>query len=515
MASLLYVRGASGDVAVPDLGVTIAQGPSWTLLAASSPADADGSSGQFSAREIRDSADLYALVTAGTLEWSKNGSDVETAGDYVADFLLMQDFSDDHLDLTDGTLTVPNDTDAPAEGQLGNIFWDTDNKGLYMYDGDDWLLIATHSGVNVEHGLLEGLDDDDHEQYLLLDGNDTRNAVTGSVDFSSASGLVLPTGTDQTGLLTSEGSIMWDTDDDELWIYDGSDWVNIGTAIASGVLDHGILTGLDDDDHTQYLTEARHDALAADNPHSVTFTQAVTADGNTDITAAEAETLTDGSNADLLHTHDYAATDHDHDGVYSPVGHNHDHGSLTGLEDDDHPQYTAWDDDETVSGVWTFATDTNEPAFVITPDTSAPSTKLADGAIAIIDGLLSVYDNGRSKWLSVDRGTFEGGRRGAATNIFLRVGADDVPSNVSGYVMPRNGTITALFAGTESNATWTFEVWKNGVQAATLGITAASTGQATDTNVDFSAGDVLSFYCNGTAVPWPVGGCEVAWREAT
>jgi len=39
------------------------------------------------------------------------------------------------------------------------------------------------------------------------------------------------------------------------------------------------------------------------NPHAVTFTEAVTADGGTDITAAEAETLTDGSNADALHVH--------------------------------------------------------------------------------------------------------------------------------------------------------------------------------------------------------------------
>jgi len=39
------------------------------------------------------------------------------------------------------------------------------------------------------------------------------------------------------------------------------------------------------------------------NPHAVSFTQAVASDGGTDISAAEAETLTDGSNADALHTH--------------------------------------------------------------------------------------------------------------------------------------------------------------------------------------------------------------------
>jgi hypothetical protein len=39
------------------------------------------------------------------------------------------------------------------------------------------------------------------------------------------------------------------------------------------------------------------------NPHQVTFTQVVAADTGTDITTAEAETLTNGSIADALHTH--------------------------------------------------------------------------------------------------------------------------------------------------------------------------------------------------------------------
>ena len=54
---------------------------------------------------------------------------------------------------------------------------------------------------------------------------------------------------------------------------------------------HSVLTDLNNDDHPQYLTETRHDALPADNPHSVTFTQSVTADPATDITAAELSSL--------------------------------------------------------------------------------------------------------------------------------------------------------------------------------------------------------------------------------
>jgi len=47
----------------------------------------------------------------------------------------------------------------------------------------------------------------------------------------------------------------------------------------SRFFDHGNQSGLSDDDHTQYLTESRHDGLAFDNPHGVTFEQTATASG--------------------------------------------------------------------------------------------------------------------------------------------------------------------------------------------------------------------------------------------
>lgn len=102
-------------------------------------------------------------------------------------------------------------------------------------------------------------------------------------------------------------------------------WRKFGAGVNdwSKITDHGELDGLLDDDHLQYLTEGRHDSLAADNPHSVSFTQAVAADPGTNITSAEAEQLTNNSNSDSLHQHD--------------------HGALQGLGDDDHPQYTRKD----------------------------------------------------------------------------------------------------------------------------------------------------------------------------
>ena len=59
-----------------------------------------------------------------------------------------------------------------------------------------------------------------------------------------------------------------------------------------GVTDHGALTGLADDDHPQYLNELRHDALPADNPHSVTAAQVgadpAGTDNSTDVTLSGA-----------------------------------------------------------------------------------------------------------------------------------------------------------------------------------------------------------------------------------
>lgn len=58
--------------------------------------------------------------------------------------------------------------------------------------------------------------------------------------------------------LTS-GMLAYDKSTTTLQLYDGSVWVDVAVGTV-GVTDHGALTGLGDDDHLQYLTEARGDA---------------------------------------------------------------------------------------------------------------------------------------------------------------------------------------------------------------------------------------------------------------
>ena len=76
-----------------------------------------------------------------------------------------------------------------------------------------------------------------------------------------------------------------------------------------GGADHGALTGLADDDHTQYLTQARGDARY--------------------YTETETDTLLSGK---------------------SGTGHTHDHGTLTGLGDDDHTIYVKADGTRAITG---------------------------------------------------------------------------------------------------------------------------------------------------------------------
>ena len=94
-------------------------------------------------------------------------------------------------------------------------------------------ITAATGSLTTDHGELTGLADDDHTQYSLADGT---RAFTGTV-----SG-VDPT---ETAHLTTKGYV--------------------DTAVGvSGAIDHGNLTGLADDDHTQYLLANGTRELSAD-----------------------------------------------------------------------------------------------------------------------------------------------------------------------------------------------------------------------------------------------------------
>jgi len=105
-----------------------------------------------------------------------------------------------------------------------------------------------------DHGQLDGLGDDDHAQYLLANG--TRNAAKVIITDSAGHYLQVPklTTAERDGLTAVNGMLIYNTTTGQFERYQAGAWGAFG-----GVTDHGGLTGLGDDDHTQYLNTARHD----------------------------------------------------------------------------------------------------------------------------------------------------------------------------------------------------------------------------------------------------------------
>ena len=147
---------------------------------------------------------------------------------------------------------------------------------------------GTAGGGVTDHGLLTGLSDDDHTQYLLRDDV----AASGAANKPTVSGTDVGAG-------------------NQLWV----SGIPVGNYLGvGGVSDHGLLTGLTDDDHPQYLL--RDDFPASGNDGSIPLSGTVI--------GASSEVYVSGV----------------------PVGHylSTDHGGLAGLTDDDHTQYLLRDD---------------------------------------------------------------------------------------------------------------------------------------------------------------------------
>jgi len=146
--------------------------------------------------------------------------------------------------------------------------------------------------ADVDHGNLTGLGDDDHSQYH----NDTRGDAR---YFTEAEHINTSAGAGDAGkpiILNADGQV--------------------DATMISAVGDHGNLTGLGDDDHSQYHNDTRGDARY--------FTEAEhinTSAGAED--ASKPIVLDAGGQIDATMINDADV----------------DHGNLTGLGDDDHSQY--------------------------------------------------------------------------------------------------------------------------------------------------------------------------------
>lgn len=408
MATLLYVRTSSGgsgpDVFLQDLGIIVATGAGWTLLSSSAPDRADGSAGQFTAREIRDSVELFAAINGGTLEWSKNGVAVESATSYTSDYMLFQDFTDD-------SPYFPNVTVSGTLTASGFDVTNHFNGGAGKHDASEIDIEGTYSNIPGSPGDLE----------TVIAGINTQLGGVAAYSFAN--------------IQADAGLAVADAAADTLTVI-GAD---------------GILTG----------------ATPGTDTITISGTALLPRDGSRPMTGDLNMAFNDINNVQDL----------------------------------------------SVSGVATFT----HADLLLPVDTAAPVSPLVNGQIVVVDGIAYIYDSTRAKWLSIERKMIWAARNAGAQDIYLRI-YDGLATSVTGYRMLRNGTITGIVLQTDGAEAWTLEIRKNDVVTAILSLSSggAAGNQSTISNVNFSQGDEIQFFCSGgtllNPITSPVGGIEIAWR---
>ena len=111
------------------------------------------------------------------------------------------------------------------------------------------------SSIVTDHGGLTGLSDDDHPQYTLADGTRAFTGEVLGITPTTASGLATKGYVDggDSSTLSSANSYadgVASTAESNANTYTD---ISIATLSGSMITDHGALTGLDDDDHPQYI----------------------------------------------------------------------------------------------------------------------------------------------------------------------------------------------------------------------------------------------------------------------
>jgi len=358
-------------------------------------------------------------------------------------------------------------------GQIGGLGDDDHSQYLTTVRHDT---TDRHGSSVVDHGSIGGLSDDDHTQYVHISGG---RALTGDWDAGAnniyASGFlgrsgantILKRNAGDLGILINtdgqtvidstcflqgdaylrdnrrltfgngyDNTIVYSTTTDTLQILDGNATNNnviahfssIGLSatafygdasnVTGIVVDHGDLTGLDDDDHTQYLhTDGRRPwdgtLTVASTGSQIQFTEDLAYIGvssNTDLmTLSPTGVTVDGvvvgdiDHDTLTNTHNLS-TDIDHANLTNThnLTFDIDHGSITGLADDDHTQYFILTGTRSVSGDILAGTSGLDIGSVGTPfddiycntlHTSAGSVYIGTVKLTDVGGILTLDSN--------------------------------------------------------------------------------------------------------------------------
>jgi hypothetical protein len=124
--------------------------------------------------------------------------------------------------------------------------------------------------------------------------------------------------------------------------------------------------------------------------------------------------------------------------------------------------------------------------------------------------ILFVFDETRSKWLSINRIIITFQKSGSVTSQYLNIG--DLALSSSGYLVPRKGTIISCsIRATAGDDDCSFDIRDNGGQILQKSFVNSYELYDSSLNTDFNSTAILQCYCMDTSEN-PIVIIELAWR---
>ena len=219
-----------------------------------------------------------------------------------------------------------------------------------------------------------------------------------------------------------------------------------------------------------YYTTSQIDSMKS----SLNYSAISTIDGSTNVTGTELEKLTNGSNADGLHTHTFP----NYTNLTLDESYNHSNG-ISRIDVD--------------SGyILLYASNGWAPLKLHNLDYT-PNVGLCGGQMCTRDNILYVYDDVRCKWLSVEGYSFQSYSTSSSASGYMSHG--NTMNATYGFTMPFDGTIISMSMSTQNHGSYgRLTVRINGCDAG-ADLWFSGTAEHDDTiNVDFCSGDVLETY---------------------
>lgn len=366
----------------------------------------------------------------------------------------MGEYDDDYDDDDDGSkyfegmmcdLFIENAamTQEQIEGLVSGSVTNYRDEGFYRWDGSSWEFLARNtgdggSGSTSFHNSLLGLNSGDYQH-----------------------------------LTSQEKSQLTDGEDTQLHKHDSQYYTK------SEITNNFSSKSHNHDD--RYYNKSQVDNLI----NSIDFARVSSNDSSTNITGAELEQLTNGGNADGLHSHTNSG------GSGSGTG---------GLNDayDNHNIYSSGGGREITvdfGPVTLQARDGFAPLY-LEEINYTPNKWLNTGHICVYDSELFIYDATRSCWNSVSGYYIGGGLNGNnVKNTYLRGYNGTSFTDDVGWVAPWDGVIVSMAGSSNSDTHQAIELRINGNStSAKVWYSGNKKFWANWIDVKFSAGDVLNFY---------------------